>query len=109
MYFLNLGVTGLKDDKDLVKCMSGDLRCIGKCNHSNTLLLLLFAPSVHTTDSVRIELKIPPDQHIYLRAATPAERQQWLVALGTAKACITQAHSAKRDGTAGQCKYCIYS
>lgn len=45
--------------------------------------------SVHTTDSVRIDLKIPPDQYIYLRAATPAERQQWLVALGTAKACLT--------------------
>lgn len=45
--------------------------------------------SVHPTDSVRIDLKIPPDQYMYLRAATPAERQQWLVALGTAKACLT--------------------
>lgn len=45
--------------------------------------------SVHPTDTVRIDLKIPPDQYIYLRAATPAERQQWLVALGTAKACLT--------------------
>lgn len=45
--------------------------------------------SVHPTDAVRIDLKIPPDQYIYLRAATPAERQQWLVALGTAKACLT--------------------
>ncbi|RMX54488.1 hypothetical protein pdam_00021664 [Pocillopora damicornis] len=41
------------------------------------------------SDAVRIDLKIPPDQYIYLRAATPAERQQWLVALGTAKACLT--------------------
>lgn len=45
--------------------------------------------SVHPTDSVRIDLKIPPDQYMYLRAATPTERQQWLVALGTAKACLT--------------------
>lgn len=45
--------------------------------------------SVHPTDSMRIDLKIPPDQYMYLRAATPAERQQWLVALGTAKACLT--------------------
>lgn len=45
--------------------------------------------SVHPSDTVRIDLKIPPDQYMYLRAATPAERQQWLVALGTAKACLT--------------------
>lgn len=45
--------------------------------------------SVHPTDSMRIDLKIPPDQYMYLRAATPTERQQWLVALGTAKACLT--------------------
>eukprot|EP00795_Rhopilema_esculentum_P013711 gene13711-4631_t len=42
---------------------------------------------VHPTDPVRLDLKIPPENHMYLRAATSAERQQWLVALGTAKAC----------------------
>ena len=36
---------------------------------------------------MRLDLKIPPENHMYLRAATSAERQQWLVALGTAKAC----------------------
>ncbi|XP_032233497.2 pleckstrin homology domain-containing family A member 8 isoform X2 [Nematostella vectensis] len=49
--------------------------------------------SVHPTDTVRIDLRIPPEQYIYLRAATPAERQQWVVAMGTAKACITQCPS----------------
>eukprot|EP00794_Sanderia_malayensis_P017395 gene17395-19137_t len=44
---------------------------------------------VHPTDPVRLDLKIPPENHIYLRASTPLERQQWLVALGTAKACRT--------------------
>jgi len=42
---------------------------------------------VHPTDPVRLDLKIPPESHMYLRAASSAERQQWLVALGTSKAC----------------------
>jgi pleckstrin family protein A (phosphoinositide binding specific) protein 8 len=36
-----------------------------------------------------MDLVIPGEQHIYLRAATSQERQQWLVALGSAKACVT--------------------
>lgn len=43
--------------------------------------------AVHPTDPVRLDLKIPPENHMYLRAASSGERQQWLVALGTAKAC----------------------
>ena len=42
---------------------------------------------MHPTDPVRLDLKIPPESHMYLRAASSAERQQWLVALGTSKAC----------------------
>lgn len=38
-------------------------------------------------DNTRMDLVIPGEQHMYLRAATSQERQQWLVALGTAKAC----------------------
>lgn len=38
-------------------------------------------------DSTRMDLVIPGEQHMYLRAATSQERQQWLVALGSAKAC----------------------
>lgn len=36
-----------------------------------------------------MDLVIPGEQHMYLKAATPQERQQWLVALGTAKACVS--------------------
>ena len=59
---------------------------------------------VHPTDAVRIDLKIPPDQYIYLRAATPAERQQWLVALGTAKACLTTMKHNGHSEVPGECK-----
>lgn len=45
--------------------------------------------SVNPVDSTRMDLVIPGEQHIYLRAATSQERQQWLVALGSAKACVT--------------------
>lgn len=44
---------------------------------------------VNPVDSTRMDLVIPGEQHIYLRAATSQERQQWLVALGSAKACVT--------------------
>ena len=36
-----------------------------------------------------MDLIIPGEAHFYLRAATPHERQKWIVALGTAKACVT--------------------
>lgn len=36
----------------------------------------------------RLDLDIPGEQHLYLKAATPQERQGWLVALGSAKACV---------------------
>ncbi|CAH1789783.1 unnamed protein product [Owenia fusiformis] len=45
---------------------------------------------VHNTDRSRLDLIIPGEAHFYLKAATPQERQLWLVALGTCKACLTQ-------------------
>ncbi|XP_064597851.1 pleckstrin homology domain-containing family A member 3-like [Liolophura sinensis] len=42
---------------------------------------------VHQTDNTRLDLIIPGEQHFYVKAATPQERQQWLVALGSSKAC----------------------
>jgi hypothetical protein len=45
--------------------------------------------SANPVDSTRMDLVIPGEQHIYLRAATCQERQQWIVALGSAKACVT--------------------
>jgi len=40
---------------------------------------------VHATDSQRLDLTIRHEQHYYLRAVSPQERQQWLIALGCAK------------------------
>ncbi|KAK4875094.1 hypothetical protein RN001_011516 [Aquatica leii] len=45
---------------------------------------------VHSIDSTRLDLDIPGEQHLYLKAATPQERQGWLVALGSAKACVSR-------------------
>lgn len=44
--------------------------------------------NVSPLDNTRMDLVIPGEQHLYLRASTSQERQQWLVALGTAKACV---------------------
>nr|XP_039273384.1 pleckstrin homology domain-containing family A member 8-like isoform X2 [Styela clava] len=41
---------------------------------------------VHPTDNTRFDIVLQHDQHWYLRASTPAERQKWLIALGTVKA-----------------------
>ncbi|KAG8573049.1 hypothetical protein GDO81_012261 [Engystomops pustulosus] len=58
---------------------------------------------VNATDNTRMDLAIPGEQYFYLKARTAAERQQWLVALGSAKACITDIRTKKEkdfsDGT----------
>ncbi|XP_063778026.1 pleckstrin homology domain-containing family A member 8 isoform X2 [Pseudophryne corroboree] len=46
-------------------------------------------------DSTRMDLAIPGEQYFYLKAQTAAERQRWLVALGSAKACITDIRTKK--------------
>ncbi|XP_041844297.1 pleckstrin homology domain-containing family A member 8 isoform X2 [Melanotaenia boesemani] len=51
---------------------------------------------VHHSDSTRVDLTIPGEQYFYLRAINAAERQKWLVALGTAKACLTD-NRTKRE------------
>ncbi|XP_053570170.1 pleckstrin homology domain-containing family A member 8 [Bombina bombina] len=50
---------------------------------------------VNSTDNTRMDLAIPGEQYFYLKARTAAERQQWLVALGSAKACITDIRTKK--------------
>ncbi|XP_046860058.1 pleckstrin homology domain-containing family A member 8-like isoform X2 [Xenia sp. Carnegie-2017] len=40
-------------------------------------------------DPLKIILKFPPDHYMYLKATTASERQQWVVALGSSKACLT--------------------
>lgn len=44
--------------------------------------------SVNNIDNTRLDLVIPGQQHMYLRAPSPQDRQKWLVALGSAKACV---------------------
>ncbi|XP_066440352.1 pleckstrin homology domain-containing family A member 3-like [Eleutherodactylus coqui] len=43
---------------------------------------------VHQADGCRMDLYIPKEQCFYLRADNAADRQRWLVALGSAKACL---------------------
>ncbi|XP_026529371.1 pleckstrin homology domain-containing family A member 8 [Notechis scutatus] len=50
---------------------------------------------VHSTDNTRMDLMIPGEQCFYLKAKDTAERQKWLVALGTAKACLTDIRTLK--------------
>ncbi|XP_069042413.1 pleckstrin homology domain-containing family A member 3-like isoform X2 [Lepisosteus oculatus] len=50
---------------------------------------------VHPTDGTRVDLVIPGEQCFYLRALTAGERQRWLVALGTAKACLADSRTKK--------------
>ncbi|XP_072181029.1 pleckstrin homology domain-containing family A member 8-like [Diadema setosum] len=54
---------------------------------------------VHPTDETRLDLIIPGEQHFYVRGATPADRQRWLVALGSAKACLADSkiHQRKEE------------
>ncbi|KAJ8290685.1 hypothetical protein GJAV_G00016310 [Gymnothorax javanicus] len=51
---------------------------------------------VHSSDFTRMDLTIPGEQYFYLKAINAAERQKWLVALGTAKACLTD-NRTKRE------------
>ena len=44
---------------------------------------------MHPGDATRIDLTIPTEAHFCVKSATPQERQQWLVALGSSKACLT--------------------
>lgn len=45
-----------------------------------------------------MELVIPGEQYFYLKAGGAAERQKWLVALGSSKACLGDSRSQKEKG-----------
>lgn len=62
------------------------------------LLVLFITLVVHHSDSLRLDIVIPGEQHIYVRAASSTERQQWLVALGSAKAQGLMARSKRAAG-----------
>jgi hypothetical protein len=42
--------------------------------------------TVHASDNTRLDLIIPGEQHFYVKASNAQDRQEWLVALGSAKA-----------------------
>ncbi|XP_027728295.1 pleckstrin homology domain-containing family A member 8-like isoform X1 [Vombatus ursinus] len=50
---------------------------------------------VHSADNTRMDLILPGEQYFYLKARNVAERQRWLVALGSAKACLTDSRAQK--------------
>ncbi|XP_028836768.1 pleckstrin homology domain-containing family A member 3 isoform X2 [Denticeps clupeoides] len=50
---------------------------------------------VHPTDNTRLELIIPGEQHFYVKAVNAAERQKWLVALGSSKAGLVDNRTKK--------------
>ncbi|KAM4701101.1 pleckstrin homology domain-containing family A member 3-like isoform 2-T2 [Discoglossus pictus] len=50
---------------------------------------------VHSSDSSRVDLIIPEEQCFYLKAKNAADRQRWLVALGSAKACLGDSATQK--------------
>uniref|UniRef100_H3AEC6 Pleckstrin homology domain-containing family A member 8 n=1 Tax=Latimeria chalumnae TaxID=7897 RepID=H3AEC6_LATCH len=56
---------------------------------------------VHTTNNLRLDLIVPGEQYFYLKAMSTADRQRWLVALGSAKACLTDSR-AKREKELGE-------
>jgi pleckstrin family protein A (phosphoinositide binding specific) protein 8 len=53
---------------------------------------------VHQTDPLRLDLHIPGQQRMYLRAPTTQDRQKWLVALGSAKACLLDSNTTGDGG-----------
>ncbi|XP_037068515.1 pleckstrin homology domain-containing family A member 3-like, partial [Pollicipes pollicipes] len=52
---------------------------------------------VHATDSTRLDLTIPSEQHYYLRAGSAQQRQQWLIALGCAKQAAGKARTGRQS------------
>ncbi|CAG9096463.1 unnamed protein product [Plutella xylostella] len=54
--------------------------------------------NVNNIDSTRLDLVIPGQQHMYLKAPSPQDRQKWLVALGSAKACVASKSDQKVTG-----------
>lgn len=67
-------------------------------------IFLLYIFTVHGTDPTRVDLIIPGEQHFYVKGTSEAERQRWLVALGSAKACLTDSIVHQGKGSYCKCK-----
>ncbi|XP_043537784.1 pleckstrin homology domain-containing family A member 3-like isoform X2 [Chiloscyllium plagiosum] len=68
---------------------------LGGCSSGLSSVTMQSAYTVHTADFTRMDLIIPGEQYFYLKAVNAAERQKWLVALGSAKACLADSRSKK--------------
>ncbi|XP_005100346.1 pleckstrin homology domain-containing family A member 8 [Aplysia californica] len=55
---------------------------------------------VHPADMTRLDLIIPGEQHYYVKASTPQDRQSWLIALGSSKASFSETSAARKDADA---------
>ncbi|KAJ6666549.1 hypothetical protein lerEdw1_020272 [Lerista edwardsae] len=82
---------GCKGSIQMAVC---EIQVKGDCPVASLTLLIL----VHSADNTRMDLIIPGEQYFYLKARNAAERQKWLVALGTAKACLTDIRTQKEKG-----------
>lgn len=71
--------------------------CKKRTFQCNFFYFFVFAP-VHPTDNTRLELIIPGEQHFYVKAVNAAERQKWLVALGSSKAGLIDNRTKKERG-----------
>ncbi|OCT95892.1 pleckstrin homology domain-containing family A member 3 [Xenopus laevis] len=60
---------------------------VGKVSKSS-IKMAVCEIRVNPSDDSRMDLIIPNEQYFYLRTENAAERQKWLVALGSAKACL---------------------
>ncbi|XP_053564272.1 pleckstrin homology domain-containing family A member 3 [Bombina bombina] len=67
---------------------------VGKGN-KGSIKMAVCEIRVHSSDRSRVDLIIPREQCFYLRAENAVERQRWLVALGSAKACLGDSTSQR--------------
>lgn len=64
-----------------------------KLNRLKYILLIVYA-----NENTRFDIILQHEQHWYLRASTPAERQKWLIAIGTIKAGSIESRTRKEKG-----------
>ncbi|XP_012678877.1 pleckstrin homology domain-containing family A member 3 [Clupea harengus] len=67
---------------------------VGK-GSKGSIMMTVCEIKVHSTDNTRLELIIPGEQHFYVKAVNAAERQKWLVALGSSKAGLIDTRTKK--------------
>ncbi|KAI5629859.1 pleckstrin-likey domain-containing family A member 3, partial [Silurus asotus] len=83
-FVLNNGIISYYDSQDNV--------CKGS---KGSIKMSVCEIKVHPTDNTRLELIIPGEQHFYVKAVNAAERQKWLVALGSSKAGLADTRTKK--------------